>query len=136
MNKSELIDQVAEKAQTTKAAAARAVEAIFDATSGTIAEAVKAGRQVTIPGFGKFRPRTRAARKGRNPRTGAEIQIPEKTVVAFTPGKGLRETIGGKAKGKKGGASKAKTTSASKSTSTAKSKTTRGGAARRSAKKK
>jgi DNA-binding protein HU-beta len=93
MKKSELIDQVAERAQTSKAAAARAVDAIFDASSGAIAEAVRAGKQVAIPGFGKFKPQARSARKGRNPQTGAEIDIPERTVVSFTPGKGLRESV-------------------------------------------
>jgi DNA-binding protein HU-beta len=93
MKKSELIEQVAEKAQTSKAAVARVVDAIFDSASGSIAEAVQAGKQVSIPGFGKFKPKTRSARKGRNPRTGAEIDIPERTVVAFTPAKGLRETL-------------------------------------------
>jgi DNA-binding protein HU-beta len=95
MKKSDLIDRVAEKAETTRAAAARMVEAIFDATSGAIAEAVKAGSQVSIPGFGKFKPKTRSARKGRNPKTGAAINIPERTVVAFAPGKGLRDTLTG-----------------------------------------
>jgi DNA-binding protein HU-beta len=96
MNRSELIEQVAEKAQTSKAAAARVLDAVFDAASGTIAEAVRAGQHVSIPGFGKFKPRTRPARMGRNPKTGATIQIPERTVVGFTPGKALRDTLGGK----------------------------------------
>jgi DNA-binding protein HU-beta len=91
MKKSELIDRVAEKAETTRAAAARMVEAIFDTTSGAIAEAVKAGSQVSIPGFGRFKPKTRPARKGRNPQTGAEIDIPEKRVVTFSPGRGLQD---------------------------------------------
>lgn len=101
MKKSELIDQIAEKAQTSKAAAARVVDAIFDASSGAIAEAVRAGREVAIPGFGRFKAKTRSARKGRNPRTGAEIDIPERTVVYFTPGKGLRETVEAKPSAKK-----------------------------------
>jgi DNA-binding protein HU-beta len=96
MNRSELIAQVAEKAQTSKAAAARVLDAVFDAASGTIAEAVRAGQHVSIPGFGKFKPRTRPARTGRNPKTGATIQIAERTVVGFTPGKALRDTMGGK----------------------------------------
>jgi DNA-binding protein HU-beta len=109
MNRSELIDRVAEKAETTKAAAARVVEAIFDTASGVIAEAVKAGSHVSIPGFGKFKPKTRAARKGRNPQTGAQIEIPEKTVVSFTAGKGLQQALGGKAGAKRGAAAKRKT---------------------------
>ncbi len=98
MNKSELIERIAAKAQTSKAVAARTVDAIFDASSGAIAEAVQAGKQVSIPGFGKFRSKERAARKGRNPQTGKEIDIPASTVVSFNPGKGLRDTIGGKKK--------------------------------------
>lgn len=97
MKKSELIDRVAEKAELTKNAAQRAVEAIFDATTGAIAEAVKAGEHVAIPGFGRFKPRERAARKGRNPQTGKEIEIPARKGVGFAAGKGLSEALQGKA---------------------------------------
>jgi DNA-binding protein HU-beta len=121
MKKSELIERVAEKAQTSKAAAARVVDAIFDTGSGAIAEAVRAGKQVSIPGFGKFRPKERAARKGRNPRTGREIQIPKSTVVSFTAGKGLKDAVGRKASAKKAapkaGNSKKPAASAKKGTS-------------------
>ena len=107
MKKSDLIDRVAEKAELSKAAAGRVVDAIFDASSGAIAEAVQAGKQVTIPGFGKFRSKERSARKGRNPQTGAEIDIPASTVVSFTPGKGLKDTVGQKSSaGKKSGTKK------------------------------
>ncbi|HET7275601.1 MAG TPA: HU family DNA-binding protein [Longimicrobiaceae bacterium] len=95
MKKSEFIDQVAEKAETSKAAAARVVDAIFDSGSGAIAEVARAGGDLSIPGFGKFKTRTRAARKGRNPRTGAEIDIPEKTVISFSAAKGLQDTLSG-----------------------------------------
>ncbi|MEX2582355.1 MAG: HU family DNA-binding protein [Gemmatimonadota bacterium] len=98
MKKSELIDRVAQKAEMSKAAAARVVDVIFDASSGAIAEAVQAGKQVTIPGFGRFRAKERAARKGRNPQTGKEIEIPASTVVSFSPGKGLKETVAGRKK--------------------------------------
>jgi DNA-binding protein HU-beta len=111
MKKSEFIDRVAEKAETSRAAAARMVDAIFDATSGAIAEAVRAGSQVAIPGFGRFKTKTRPARKGRNPRTGAEIDIPERQVVTFSPGRGLRDALageGGKARGGKSAAGPAK----------------------------
>lgn len=103
MKKSEFIDLVAQKAETSKEAAARVVNAIFDAGSGAIADAVKAGKEVSIPGFGKFRPKQRAARKGRNPRTGKEVSIPESTVVAFTPGKALKESLGGTGAAKRAG---------------------------------
>jgi len=91
MTKGEFIDAVAEKAELTRAAAARVVDAIFDTASGAIAEAVHAAGALSIPGFGKFTRRTRAARTGRNPRTGAEITIPERTTVAFSAGRGLKE---------------------------------------------
>jgi DNA-binding protein HU-beta len=90
MNKSEFIDTVAEKAELTRAQAARVVDAIFDTASGAISEAVHAASKLSIPGFGKFTRTTRAARTGRNPRTGAEIVIPERTTVRFSAGKGLR----------------------------------------------
>ncbi|MDB4951402.1 MAG: family DNA-binding protein, partial [Gemmatimonadetes bacterium] len=90
MNKSEFIDKVAEKAELSKAAAAKVVEAIFDAAEGAISEAVHAAGSLSIPGFGKFTRKTRPARAGRNPRTGAEIMIPERTSVGFNAGKNLR----------------------------------------------
>jgi DNA-binding protein HU-beta len=95
MKKKDLIDKVAEKAETSKAAATRVFDAIFDAASGAITEAVQAGENVSIPGFGKFRTKVRPARKGRNPQTGAEIDIPERTVVQFAAGKRLHEAVKG-----------------------------------------
>src|SRR5690606_33502105 len=103
MKKNDLIAQVAEKAELSKAAAARAFHALFDGTTGAIAQAVQAGEQVTIPGFGRFRPKTRKARKGRNPQTGAEIDIPERQAVQFSMGKDLRTSVAG------GGASPGRT---------------------------
>ncbi len=96
MNKSDMISVVAEKAKVSKEAAARAVDAIFNTTSGVISEAVNTAGRLSIPGFGRFTTRKRAARKGRNPRTGAEIDIPERTVITFSPGKALRENLSGK----------------------------------------
>ena len=90
MNKAEFIDKVAESADLSRAAAARAVDAIFDTASGAISEAVHAAGSFSIPGFGKFTKKTRAARTGRNPRTGTEIAIPERATVSFTAGKGLK----------------------------------------------
>jgi DNA-binding protein HU-beta len=135
MKKSEFIDAVAEKAQMSKAAAARAVEAIFDTASGAVSEAVQKAGHLSIPGFGKFTRRTRAARKGRNPRTGQEIDIPERNTVSFTPGKGFRDSLGAvatsapaaetSAGAKRGGAAKggggAKSAGASKGGSSARS---------------
>lgn len=93
MNKSEFIDKVAEKAEMSRAAAARAVDAIFDTASGAVSEAVHQAGELNIPGFGKFSKKTRAARKGRNPRTGEEIDIPERSTVGFSAGKNLREGV-------------------------------------------
>jgi DNA-binding protein HU-beta len=93
MKKAELVAQVAEKAQTTKAAAERMLRALFDSGSGAIADAVRAGREVSVPGFGKFRPKRRQARTARNPRTGAQVSVPERTVIAFTPSRGLRDAL-------------------------------------------
>lgn len=121
MKKKDLIDRVAEKAEMSKTAASRAIEAIFDAASGAISEAVKAGEHVAIPGFGRFKTKTRAARTGRNPRTGTEIDIPERVVVAFTPGKGLQEALSG---GGTGGGTKA---GGAKRASGAKGATAKGG---------
>lgn len=95
MNKAAFIDLVAERAQMTKKAAADAVEAIFDATNGAIAHAVGNHGRLSIPGFGRFSSRKRAARQGRNPRTGAALEIPERTTLAFNPGKGMRNTLSG-----------------------------------------
>ena len=91
MNKAEFIDKVAEKAQMSRAAAARAVDAIFDTAGGAVSEAVHGIGELSIPGFGKFSKKTRAARQGRNPRTGAVIDIPERSTIAFTAGKNFRE---------------------------------------------
>jgi DNA-binding protein HU-beta len=90
MNKSDFIKRVAEKAEMSTSAAARVVEAIFDAAEGAISEAVHAAGSLSIPGFGKFTKKTRPARQGRNPRTGAEIAIPERTSVGFSAGKNLK----------------------------------------------
>ncbi|MFL5538724.1 MAG: HU family DNA-binding protein [Longimicrobiaceae bacterium] len=94
MNKSDLIDRVAEKAELTRAVAARVVDAIFDTAAGAISEAVHVRGFLSIPGFGRFTKRKRAARSSRNPRTGLEIQVPERSVIVFRAGKGLRRGEG------------------------------------------
>jgi DNA-binding protein HU-beta len=91
MNKAQLIDEVAEKAGMSRAAAARAFDAIFDTAEGAVSRAVHSLGEVSIPGFGKFTKKTRAARQGRNPRTGAVIDIPERSTIAFTAGKNFRD---------------------------------------------
>ena len=89
MNKAELIDAVAEAADISKSAATRAVDAVTD----TIADALKKDETVTLVGFGTFTVRSRAARTGRNPQTGATIQINASRVPAFKPGKALKDNV-------------------------------------------
>jgi DNA-binding protein HU-beta len=82
MNKAELVAAIAAKAELSKAAAAKAVDAFIDAA----AEALKKGENVQLIGFGTLAASKRAARKGINPATKAIINIPEKKVVKFRPG--------------------------------------------------
>lgn len=89
MNKTELIAKVADSADMTKKDASKAVESVLDSITG----ALKDGEKVQIIGFGNFEVRERAARKGRNPQTGKEINIPASKVPAFKPGKALKEDI-------------------------------------------
>ena len=89
MNKSELIDAVALSADISKAAAGRAIDAAVD----TIAEALKAGDQVAVVGFGTFQVKDRAARTGRNPQTGEPIQIKASRAPSFKAGKALKDAV-------------------------------------------
>jgi len=89
LNKAELISSVAEKAEMSKKDAEKAVNAVF----ATIEEALAAGDKVQLVGFGTFEVRARAARTGRNPQTGEEIQIAATNVPAFRAGKALKEAI-------------------------------------------
>ena len=89
MNKAELIEVVAESADISKADATRAVDAVTQA----IADTLKKDDQVSIVGFGTFSLRKRAARSGRNPRTGETIQIPASNVPGFKPGKALKDLV-------------------------------------------
>lgn len=89
MNKSELIDAVADSADLSKADAARAL----DAAIGAVTKSLKKGDSVTLVGFGTFLVRKRAARTGRNPRTGAEIKIKASKVPAFKAGKALKDAV-------------------------------------------
>lgn len=139
MKKKDFIDRVADKAELTRAVAAKTVEAIFDAAEGAIVEAIHAGEHISLPGFGKFRSKTRGARRGRNPRTGKEINIPARTVMHFAPGKGVADTLAGKKSARKsasksGGRKSAGTKSAG-SKSTAKSASSKSGGAGKSASK-
>ena len=89
MNKSELIDAIAENSGLSKADAGRALDGMISSVSG----ALKDSDQVTIVGFGTFLVRQRSARTGRNPQTGAEIQIAAANVPAFKPGKALKDAV-------------------------------------------
>ena len=89
MNKSELIDQIAKSADISKAAAGRAL----DATVGAIRTSLKKGGMVTLVGFGTFYVGKRAARSGRNPRTGATIKIRAARVPKFRAGKALKDAV-------------------------------------------
>lgn len=89
MNKSELIDAVADSADLSKAVATQAVDAVLSAVS----KSLKNGDQVTLVGFGTFLVRERAARTGRNPRTGDEIKIAAQKVPAFKAGKALKDAV-------------------------------------------
>ena len=89
MNKSELIDAIADSADVSKAAAGRALEATVEA----VKKALKKGDIVTLVGFGSFYVGKRAARSGRNPRTGASIKIKAAKVPKFRAGKGLKDAI-------------------------------------------
>lgn len=89
MNKSELIEHIAQQADISKAAAGRALEAVL----GGIQASLNKGDNVSLLGFGTFAVSTRAARIGRNPRTGAEIKIKKAKVPKFRPGKALKEAL-------------------------------------------
>jgi len=89
MNKSELIDAVAAATEDSKAGATRAVDAVLD----TITDTLKSGGQVTLVGFGTFLVRDRAARTGRNPQTGAAIEIKASKAPAFKAGKAFKDAL-------------------------------------------
>lgn len=89
MNKGELIDAVSGHTGLAKAEATRAVDAVLDSIIG----ALKSGDSVAIVGFGTFVVKARAARSGRNPQTGATIQIPAAKVPGFKAGKGLKDAV-------------------------------------------
>jgi DNA-binding protein HU-beta len=89
VNKSEMIDAIAEGADISKAAAGRALDAMVDA----VTETLKKGETVNLIGFGTFEVRDRAARTGRNPQTGATIQIPAAKSPAFKAGKALKDAV-------------------------------------------
>jgi DNA-binding protein HU-beta len=88
VNKSELIDAIAASADLSKADAGRALDSVIDSVTG----ALKNGDQVSLVGFGTFSVKQRAARTGRNPRTGEAIQIKASNVPGFKAGKALKDS--------------------------------------------
>ncbi len=89
MNKTELIDAIAESADLSKASAARTLEATLDAITG----ALQKGDSVALVGFGTFQAKDRAARTGRNPQTGEAMEIPAAKVPSFKAGKALKDAL-------------------------------------------
>ena len=89
MNKTDLVNSVAEMAEISKTDAGRAVDAVFDSIEG----ALKKGEKVTLVGFGTFEVRERKARTGRNPKTKEAIKIPASRTPAFKVGKSLKDGV-------------------------------------------
>ncbi len=90
MTKAELLEKIHAKAGL---ATKSKTEAVLDSTLAVLTEALTDGQTITMTGFGTFKVSERAARKGRNPRTGEEIDIPACNVVKFTPGKTLKDAV-------------------------------------------
>ncbi|MGY8861554.1 MAG: HU family DNA-binding protein [Pseudomonadales bacterium] len=89
MNKSELIEAITAEADLSKAAAGRALDAVISSVTG----ALKDGESVSLVGFGTFSVKARAARTGRNPQTGAAIQIAAANIPSFKAGKALKDAV-------------------------------------------
>ena len=92
MNKEELVKEISKKAKVSQKQASE----ILAITLETIEKSVSKGKKVTLVGFGTFEARKRSARKGRNPQTGSEINIPAKTVPVFSAGKKFKEVVSAK----------------------------------------
>jgi len=94
MNRTELVDLISEKAELTKAAAARALDAVLEGVAGSLQK----GDPVVLVNFGTFTIKQRAAREGRNPSTGEKIKISAAKVVGFKAGKALKDAVKEEAK--------------------------------------
>jgi DNA-binding protein HU-beta len=92
MNKSEMIDAIAARSELSKAASAKALDAVLE----TIIDAVARGDTVTLVGFGSFKASERAAREGKNPKSGARIVIPQTTVPKFAAGASFKARVAGR----------------------------------------
>lgn len=95
MNKTEMADKLASKADISKAQAAEIIDIIFSTKDGEgiIAEELDAGGKVNITGFGSFTQKSRSARQGRNPATGETITIPARKYAHFSASKGLKDRV-------------------------------------------
>jgi DNA-binding protein HU-beta len=89
VNKTELIQSIAERAEVPKSGAQK----YFDAFEGVVTNALKSGEEVQITGFGKFYVREQKAREGRNPQTGKKMRIPAQKVPSFSAGNSLKESV-------------------------------------------
>ena len=92
MNKQELIEELAAQVNLAKSEAARVVDALFGG-DGIVVQALRKGDKVQVTGFGVFQTRERAAREGRNPRTGETVKISAAKVPTFRPGQGLKDAV-------------------------------------------
>jgi integration host factor subunit beta len=91
MTKAELVEEVARSTELTKKHAEIIVNTVFD----SIVDSLKSGEKIELRGFGSFRIRQRGSRTGRNPKTGARVDVPSKSIPYFKPGKELRELLNG-----------------------------------------
>jgi DNA-binding protein HU-beta len=109
MNRTEMIDELADRFEMSRRMAGDVVNAIFHPGDGMIARALKKGEQVALTGFGAFGVRKRSARTARNPQTGESIKVAATKVPGFKAGASLKGTVSGKAKAgaAKGGAKSA-----------------------------
>jgi len=94
VNKAELVSALQGATDMSRAESTRAIDALFGVENGIIANALRSGDKVQITGFGSFETKKREARKGRNPRTGKEINIAASTSAAFRIGKRLKDALG------------------------------------------
>ena len=91
MNKTELVEQIADKAEVSK----KDAKAMVDAFTDVVREVLNSGDTIQLPGFGSFKVSDRAARQGRNPKTGETIQIAASRLPSFKAGKALKEKVNG-----------------------------------------
>ena len=129
MNKGELVESIAQRSGLDKRQAEGALNAFVDA----VMDAVKGGERVAILGFGSFNPRSRSARTGRNPQTGAPVKIAASKSVGFAPGAAFKTTLNGKGGAKK--AAPAKKATAKKSAAASKASASKKSAAKSTKKK-